>query len=412
MMHHLLKKPIFRDFSILILVTGLLTLVFRYTNLDIALERNFFSPDKGWLLQYKHFWDLIYRFGIFPGYFLAFCGLIMISVSYWNVKYVRFRKASLVLVFSIVVGPGLLINLVLKDHSGRPRPREITEFGGTEQYICVCEKGKTNDGKSFPCGHCSMGFYLAIPYLFYRNRKKALAWTIFAAGTGYGILVGISRMMAGGHFASDVLWAGSLIWAVALAGHYLFRADRPVEIPVLSTLEQKKKARRVTLVIGILLPVITVGLMLATPYFSTKYFFFTRSQLKASNCRVIEADLKDAIVQIGADTCFRIGYTVNAFGFPNSKLRGMWTAGDTCRYAVQYMGWFTEVRNNIKLGIPPGDSISYLVRVNHGKIIFNLPDSCNARFRFIIEKGDLVLYPGKRDIVSYELKDGKVVIEN
>ncbi|MCX6243518.1 MAG: phosphatase PAP2 family protein [Bacteroidetes bacterium] len=410
-MQELPKKQIFKDFSILILIIGLLTLVFRYTNLDIALERYFYSQDKGWILQYKPFWDLIYRFGIFPGYFLAFCGLIMISVSYWNVKYIRFRKAALVLVFTIIVGPGLIVNLILKDHSGRPRPREITEFGGTEEYICICEKGKTNDGKSFPCGHCSMGFYLAIPYLFYRNRKKVVAYSILATGISYGILIGISRMMAGGHFASDVLWAGGLTWAVALLGYYLFRVDKPPEMPVLTGEQQKKRARRATLIIGILLPVITIGLMLATPYISTKYFFFTKSQLKSVNCHFIDVDLKDATVKIGPDTCFRVDYTVNAFGFPNSKLRGMWIAGDTCRYTVQYMGWFTEVRNNTKLGIPPGDSISYLIRVRNGKIIFNIPDSCKAQFRFIIEKGDLVLHAGKKAVVSYVIKDGKVAID-
>ena len=77
-MRHLLKKQSFKDISILILITGVLTLLFRLTNLDIALERHFFTSGKGWILQYKPFWDLIYRFGIFPGYFLAFCGLIMI----------------------------------------------------------------------------------------------------------------------------------------------------------------------------------------------------------------------------------------------------------------------------------------------------------------------------------------------
>jgi len=53
-----------------------------------------------------------------------------------------------------------------------------------------------------------MGFYLAIPYLFYRSRKKALAFTFLATGIAYGILIGIARMMVAVHFASDVIWAG------------------------------------------------------------------------------------------------------------------------------------------------------------------------------------------------------------
>ena len=77
-------------------------------------------------------------------------------------------------------------------------------------------------------------------------------------------------MMAGGHFASDVIWAGGLTWGVALAGYYLFRPDIPVKISSFSKDEQKRKAHRVTVIIGILLPVITIGLMLAHTYFFSK----------------------------------------------------------------------------------------------------------------------------------------------
>lgn len=45
-----------------------------------------------------------------------------------------------------------------------------------------------------------MGFYLAIPYLFYRGRKKFIARSFLITGLLYGTLIGIARMMAGGHF--------------------------------------------------------------------------------------------------------------------------------------------------------------------------------------------------------------------
>ena len=390
-------------------------LVFRLTNLDIILQRYFYSPQRGWILKYKPFWDLIYRFGIFPGYFLAFAGLIMISLSYWNTKYIKYRKASILLIFTIVVGPGLLINLVLKDHTGRPRPREITEFGGTEKYLCICERGETNEGKSFPCGHCSMGFYLAIPYLFLRNRRKLLAWAFLTVGITYGLVIGIARMMAGGHFASDVMMAGAILWFVAVAGFYLFRVDKPSVIPVLSEGEQKKKARRVTLIMGILLPVITVGMMLATPYFSGKYFHVTRKEWNEVKPHVVMIDLKDATVLITGDTAFHLDYKVNAFGFPNSKIRGYWVSGDTCSYTIQYMGWFTEVKNVVDLKLPVEDPVRYLVKVNHGKIICNLPVTSEASFDFRISKGDLIIRNNAAKLLSskfqFKLNNGKVIME-
>ena len=385
------KRQALKDFSILIFLLGLLTLIFRFTNLDIRMEHYFYSPDKGWMLQYKPFWDFIYRFGIFPGYILAFCGLIMISVSYWNTNYLRFRKASLVLVFTIIVGPGILVNLMLKDHTGRPRPRDVTEFGGTENFLCVCEKAPTNEGKSFPCGHCSMGFYIAIPYLFYRGRKKILAYTFLGTGICYGVLIGIARMMAGGHFASDVIWAGGLTWLIALTGFWIFRPDKPPVIPLLSGTERKKRARIATLIIGILLPVITIGLMLATPYISKKHFEVSSAQLNSVNCKVIDIDLQDATVIINPGFAFHLDYSINAFGFPNSKIRGLLTIADTSRYILQRMGWFTEVKNEVHVEFPSFDSILWNFHVHHGKIICNLPDNCMANFNFLIEKGDLVI---------------------
>jgi len=375
----IIKTRAFKDFSIILLLMGLLTLVFRLTDADIALQRYFYSPEKGWLLQYRPFWDFLYRFGIFPGYFLAFAALIMVTLSYWNVKYIGYRKAAMVLIFTMVVGPGLVVNLVLKDHTGRPRPREITEFGGTEKFVCVCEKGATNEGKSFPCGHCSMGFYLAIPYLFLRNRKKVMAYSVLAAGVGYGIIIGIARMMAGGHFASDVLWAGLIVWLTALCGYYLLSADKPVEIPVLSSADQKKKARRITLAMGILLPVITIGLMLATPYFSAKEFHLTNAEIEHLKPGIILFDLGNSAVRVMPDTALRLEYKVNAFGFPNSKVRGDWTAGDTCRYVFETMGWFTELTTDVKLKIPSSVYCTFLVRVNKGRIINEMPGAYDCK---------------------------------
>src|SRR6201987_5422387 len=39
-------------------------------------------------------------------------------------------RAALFLIATLALGPGLLTNLVLKDHWGRPRPMDVPEFGG------------------------------------------------------------------------------------------------------------------------------------------------------------------------------------------------------------------------------------------------------------------------------------------
>ena len=78
-------------------------------------------------------------------------------------------------------------------------------------------------------------------------------------------------------------------------------------------------------------------------------------------------------MRIKNDTAFRLEYKVNAFGFPNSKVRGHWTTGDTCRYIFEDMGWFTELKNDVTLRLPLADSCTFLIRINKGRIINDLP---------------------------------------
>ena len=45
------------------------------------------------------------------------------------------------------------------------------------------------------------------------------------AGACYGALMGVARMAQGGHFPSDVLWAGGVVYLVGLSLYYLLRLD-------------------------------------------------------------------------------------------------------------------------------------------------------------------------------------------
>ena len=202
-------------------------------------------------------------------------------------------------------------------------------------------------------------------------------------------------MMAGGHFASDVLWAGLIVWLVALCGYSLFSAGKPIEIPILSSTEQKKKAKRITLFMGVLLPVITLGLMLATPYISSKEFHLTKAEFARIGPSAILFDLGNSTVRMVPDTAFRLEYRVNAFGFPNSKLRGRWTEGDTCRYVFETMGWFTELKNDARLKIPLADSCTFLIRINNGRIINDLPEAYHC---------EKIILPGNRVFLSVKRK--------
>ena len=52
------------------------------------------------------------------------------------------------------------------------------------------------------------------PWFFLRQRQKQLALTFLVVGIGWGIVVGVARILQGGHFFSDVVWAGGLVYLV------------------------------------------------------------------------------------------------------------------------------------------------------------------------------------------------------
>ena len=44
-------------------------------------------------------------------------------------------RAAVFLILSYALGPGLLVNVALKDNWGRPRPGHITQFGGDKHFV-------------------------------------------------------------------------------------------------------------------------------------------------------------------------------------------------------------------------------------------------------------------------------------
>jgi membrane-associated PAP2 superfamily phosphatase len=123
----------------------------------------------------------------------------------------------------MALGPGLIINAIFKDNWGRPRPRSIQELGGTHTYHRIWEKGVAGDGRSFPSGHASMGFFLMTPFFVLRKNARRWANAFLTFGIAYGVLIGLGRMIQGGHFASDVLWAWGFVYFCGLGLTYALR---------------------------------------------------------------------------------------------------------------------------------------------------------------------------------------------
>ena len=153
-----------------------------------------------------------------PAWGVVIFALYRFVRSFFDSRYRGKRKSCLYLILVMIIGPGLVVNTALKQQWGRPRPRNIQEFGGKYRYEAPWQMDKSSPGNSFPSGHASMGFYFVTLYFLNRHKRKSF-WIGLLAFT-WGALIGFVRIMQGGHFFTDVLWSAAIVWLVAALLYY------------------------------------------------------------------------------------------------------------------------------------------------------------------------------------------------
>jgi len=212
--------------ALLVLVVG--TVLFRVTNLDLTIAGHYFAwgpafPGANWPLGDSALARAVYKFGTLPALLLGVAGLFGALASRWVTAWRPYWRVGLFVFLFVLIGPGLVVNVVFKDHWGRPRPREVVQFGGARIFLPVWQKGPDDQGGSFPSGHASMGFALMAPYFWLRRRVWKQAVEYLLLGLVAGLILGYVRIIQGGHFASDVLWAFGFDYLCGLGLFYLLR---------------------------------------------------------------------------------------------------------------------------------------------------------------------------------------------
>ena len=201
------------------------TVAFWSTDLDVALVRPFFSgyvvPHDGGIREFPlgqaQPWKGLYDWGPIPAWILGVGGLLVWVASFVWKRLRPWRDPGLFYVLLLIIGPGILVNCVFKPFWSRPRPQATTAFGVERTFLAVWQRGHGEDDSSFPSGHAAMGFYLMAPAFVYWRRRPWLAVAFVLLGLTSGAVIGLARMVAGGHFPSDILWAGGIVYFTALA---------------------------------------------------------------------------------------------------------------------------------------------------------------------------------------------------
>jgi lipid A 4'-phosphatase len=389
------RGELLRELVLPLVLLAALTAVFWTTRLDLAAADAFRTPCCSWPVAERPLWRFLYLHGVLGGALLALAALVTLTLGYWYPRRLfRWRRPALFLVLVAAIGPGLLVNGVFKDHYGRPRPREVQALGGAEPFRAVLLPGPDREAKSFPCGHCSMGFYLATPYLVLRRRRRGLALAFLAAGLAWGALLGVARMAAGGHFLSDVIWSGGIVWLVAVGLHRWMKVDEALEAPAPAEppVRDRRKARIATGLAGAALAVLCAGTLLATPYLSSnKVFARSAAQLAAGPAPRWEVALDDATAEVEAGPGLELAYDVQAFGLPFSKLGWeLREEGGAAVVRLAQRGWFTERRTQVRVRLPADGSRPVRLRLDRGRMTLDLRGfSPGVRLDVEVGEGDV-----------------------
>ncbi|MCK4781264.1 MAG: phosphatase PAP2 family protein [Candidatus Lokiarchaeota archaeon] len=245
MLENLKKSFISKLLLIIIIVWVILALVFGFTDLEISIavvdessEWGIFGRDYGEVPSYALIAIALATFlGSFndnlklqkiPAFISVIVGVLFIIfgedetglytglsiiipmifyvIVTWNVDWKNFRTLAGIIPLLAIINP-LVLSELIKLLWGRVRFRDLAS-GFVDYTPWFLPQGITGN-KSFPSGHTAMGWMFLPLLITVKDRKNTDAVKILAyiLILGWGLFVGLSRIVVGAHYASDVLFS-------------------------------------------------------------------------------------------------------------------------------------------------------------------------------------------------------------
>ena len=351
------------------------TLLFALSPLDVAAARLFYRPGASdpWPLAAQAPWPLLYRAAPWITAFLVAAGLALL-VGGALARSAGRRRQGVFLLLAVVLGPGLLGNVVLKDHWKRPRPREIAEFGGAMRYVPAPLPGREG-GASFPCGHCTVGFLYGIGWWIWRRRPVRAAASL-SAGLLAGGVLGLGRMAAGAHFLSDVLWSFLLAAGVShVLWFHVLHVPREESPHGAQSAGPPAKRQNLATTAAILGAAGVLAALFAAPHGRTLDTAVSFSLLPRAP-RILKVEARKANVEItlvdepAAELTVR--GELHGFGLPFGRLDAHAEmpsdSPPTLVYRIEQRGFFTDLDAFASLRVPAAGLERVIVRIGAGDI--------------------------------------------
>jgi membrane-associated phospholipid phosphatase len=156
-----------------------------------------------------------------PYFLLAAFLLTALARLFGRVERGPSARATVFLLASLALGPGLLVNGVLKEVSHRPRPEQTEGFGGPwafQPYESFA--GQCVSNCSFVSGETATAAWTLAPALLAPPPARLYA---VAAALIVTAATAALRMSFGGHYLSDVTFAALFTFIIVLALYQWYR---------------------------------------------------------------------------------------------------------------------------------------------------------------------------------------------
>lgn len=200
------------------MLAALIFLVFPH--LDVAIAGLFMLDSGGFVFNYPGIgWDFRNLFNVMF-WISILCALLGtgLALKGWKLFGLGFARWFF-LACCLALGPGITANVLLKDNWGRARPFHIEQFGGKQSFTPpLLRSGECRRNCSFISGEASSIFmvFFALSLML-----PTVSGRLMLAGIAGGLAAGLVRMAQGGHFLSDVIFAGVFMALIAAALHCL-----------------------------------------------------------------------------------------------------------------------------------------------------------------------------------------------
>ena len=178
--------------------------------LDVFLSSLFYYNNNQFMIQSHHMVSIIFR-KVLLLFLIIYVFILPILSKFFPIHKIFFNykfsyKEIIFTWFSGLVTLVLFVNVILKDMWGRTRPNDILFFEGKDGFTPWYKFGDSClSNCSFVSGDASVGYFLII---FYFIMKKNIYCYL---ALFFGTFIGLIRIIAGGHFFSDIIFSQIII---------------------------------------------------------------------------------------------------------------------------------------------------------------------------------------------------------